>query len=149
MSEWDDLPAPAKRGKPEMLIQQACLAYVGKCVVGGFAFAIPNETHGSGQGQRASKAYLMTRKANGVRSGSPDLYVCFHGGDLWVEVKAPKGTITESQHAVHAILRECGKHVAVVRSIEDLEGALRAAGATLRRSKLSAPIPVQPLRAAG
>lgn len=145
MTEWDDTSAPvkAKRGKPEMLLQRAIRAYISRCVVGGFSWAVPNEVG------NISKAYLMSRKANGVTAGAPDLVVVFHHGVCFMEMKAPRGTVSPSQAAVHDILRDCGQQIHVVRSIEDAEAALRAAGATLRRSKLSAPMPVQPLRAAG
>jgi hypothetical protein len=65
----------------------------------------------------------------GVLPGMPDLLLPCPSGRwcaLWLEVKTPKGRVTESQLAVHADLTAMGNLVRVVRSASEAEPILRA-----------------------
>jgi hypothetical protein len=78
------------------------------------AFAVPN-------GGLRSKAVAGKLKAEGVRSGVPD--VClpkarggYHG--LFIEFKSASGRLTDAQHQELALLEADGYAVAVCRSTE-------------------------------
>lgn len=67
-------------------------------------------------------------KAAGVMSGFPDL-ICLpyaNVGPFFLEVKTKTGRVSVAQTQVHAMLRERGYPVAVVRSIDDVRDFLRA-----------------------
>jgi hypothetical protein len=114
-------PSRKKRGRPEMGIQRAILGFIARCCPGADARAIPNDS--------MTRSAQLARRSQGVIAGTPDLVVIAPGGvTVWLEVKAPRGTLSEAQKATHARWRGLGHHVAVVRSIEDAEDALRAAG---------------------
>ena len=50
-------------------------------------------------------------------------------GQVWIEVKTGGAVPTERQLQSHALLRDCGQKVLVVRSLEELEAGLRSVGA--------------------
>lgn len=117
-------PAPRKgkrRQKPELAIQRAILGFVARCCPGSDVRAIPNDS--------MTRGAQLARRAQGVIAGTPDLVVIAPGGiTVWLEVKAPRGVLSEAQKGTHAHWKRNGHHVAVVRSIEDAEAVLRAAG---------------------
>jgi len=129
--DWLEKPAK-KRGNPELLVQRAVIAFVKRCVAGGFAFHVPNET-----GARTGRGHLFARHRAGVVSGVPDIYAFWPGGSCWMECKADKGKLSDAQEAMLSMLRDAGQHVGVVRGVEDAEAVLRAAGAPLRTSRLA------------
>lgn len=86
-------------------------------------------TVGHGGGGRVRGAHL---KAAGVRAGWPDVQLCWDGRLLCVELKAPKGRVSDAQRACHDDLIAAGAGVAVCRSIADVEAALREWGIPLR-----------------
>jgi hypothetical protein len=81
---------------------------------------------------RGGKVYRMNagRARNNVRmseAGTPDLLAIFpEGKTIWVEVKTPKGKLSEEQLRVHCQLTSYGQRVIVARSVEDVEQELSA-----------------------
>lgn len=64
-------------------------------------------------------------KQQGMRPGFPDLALYGPGGrHMLMEVKAPKGRVSEAQAECIAELQARGVHVAVVRSIDDALAAV-------------------------
>lgn len=49
-------------------------------------------------------------KRLGLTAGIPDLVVIHHGFTLWIELKAPGGSLSEPQKAMHARLRAAHKY---------------------------------------
>lgn len=126
---FDAAKSKPKRGKPEQVIQRAVIAFVKRTVRGGWAFHVPNDTGGS---RGNASHHKLARHRAGVVSGVPDVFACWPGGGCcWLEIKAPKGRVSDQQAHIHSVLRACDQYVAVVRSIEDAEKALRAFGAPL------------------
>jgi hypothetical protein len=88
--------------------------------------------HSPNEGRR--HVAFQKKLANlGTRWGWPDIELfappeAFLSATQWapvfLEVKAPAGRMTANQQTVHQLLRECCCQVAVVRSIEDVEGFL-------------------------
>jgi len=59
-----------------------------------------------------------------TRRGTPDILVCWHGKFIAIEVKGPKGRLTETQALVLQSIRENGKGIAIVANcIEDVAKA--------------------------
>jgi len=84
-----------------------------------FFFHVPNE----GRRDRREAGIL---RAMGVVPGIPDLIVPIphvRAGQpvagLAMEVKTPRGQLTEPQRRVMAVLHRCGWHCAIVRSLDD------------------------------
>ena len=71
-------------------------------------------------------------KRLGTKKGLPDILVISGGHATWLELKAPKGRVQEAQEMCHAELREAGCGVYIVRSLDDLEAALRDAGVPVK-----------------
>ena len=66
--------------------------------------------------------------------GSADITGLLKGGRrLEIEVKAPKGHLTEEQEAFGAMVTKMGGLYIEARSVEDVQTALRKAGAWRRR----------------
>jgi hypothetical protein len=83
---------------------------------------IPNE------GRRSAVAGRRL-KQEGLLPGAPDLVCVGDAGRVaFLEVKAQKGRLSDTQTDCHDMLRRKGHAVAVVRSIDDALKALREAG---------------------
>ena len=75
-------------------------------------FAIPN-------GGMRHKLVALKLKREGVRPGVPDCCLPVPRGkyaSLWIEFKAEKGKVTETQAEWHTLLRSLGHRVEVCRS---------------------------------
>lgn len=140
-------PKAKKRGNPERDIQKAIVAFVERCAPDVFIAASVNEAPAdSSDPDKRARFYASRRKA-GVRPGWPDLTCLWTGGALLLEVKAPGGRLSDAQRELHPRLAAMGWPVAVVRSVEDAEAALRAAGAPVRgRTKLHMAVPAERIR---
>ncbi len=53
-------------------------------------------------------------------AGTPDIIACIAGRLVGIEVKAPRGRLTEAQEAWHANARAAGALVIVARSVDDV-----------------------------
>lgn len=95
--------------------------------------------HSANEGVRGGKAGLLDgarRKAMGQVAGFPDIAV-FSGakaGPMFFEVKSPGGSVSASQAAIIARLRDFGYEVAVVRSIDDVRARLFEWGVPTREA---------------
>ena len=79
-------------------------------------------------------AYRMKQKRQGVIAGWPDLEIFVPPAawtsetvpwcPIFLEIKTPKGRVSENQKAAHKLLTSCGCAVAVVRSIEETAQAV-------------------------
>lgn len=80
-----------------------------------------------GKAGRAGMIAAQTQRAAGTLNGFPDLIVLpyAHVGPFFLEVKAPRGTVSRAQKQVHEMLRALGYPVEVVRSIDDVRAFLR------------------------
>jgi hypothetical protein len=109
-----------KRAAPERAIQSAIRQRL--IFHGVVCIAIPNAA-------KRSPGMARAMKAEGLMAGAPDL-VCVgdHGRVAWLEVKAPRGVVSDAQASVHELLRRKGHLVAVVRSQDEAADTLRAAG---------------------
>ena len=108
-----------RRGNPEAVIQRAIvqrLIWHGCKVV-----AIPNEGKRSVQAGRAMRG-------TGLAKGAPDLMVLRAGRIGFLEVKAPKGRVSDAQAEMHAAFGHHGFRVHVVRSQDEAVAALRSEG---------------------
>jgi hypothetical protein len=112
--------AKPRRPSPERAIQIAIKQLL--IMRGIVALHIPNG------GKRSAVAGWMLR-AEGMIAGAPDLLLLHSNGRTgWLEVKAAKGRLSDAQRAFHALLTRKGHRVAVVRSVDDAEAALREWG---------------------
>jgi hypothetical protein len=69
-------------------------------------------------------------KAEGVRKGSPDLFVMLPAGRVgWIEMKTPKGRQSPEQKGFEAICNRLGHLYAVAHSLDEAIEFLRAIGA--------------------
>jgi hypothetical protein len=83
-----------------------------------------------GKKGKAGMLAAQRQKAAGTMSGFPDL-VCFpyaEVGPFFLEVKTPKGRVSDVQKQVHHMLAERGYPVGVVRSIDDVRAFLQDNG---------------------
>lgn len=76
-------------------------------------FAIPNGGH---RHIRQGEAL----KAEGVRRGTPDLCFMLPNGRVgWLEMKAPKGSLSKEQKAFRDLAQTLGHHWAMARSVDE------------------------------
>lgn len=81
---------------------------------------------------------LRTKKAGaklaaqGANAGYPDYLIVYGGRALFIEIKAPTGTLSPVQRQKINKLHFCGADVAVCRSVPEVEHALLEAGVRLR-----------------
>jgi hypothetical protein len=96
----------------EAQIQRAVIQHIAwRARPGMFAFHVPN----GGWRSRVEGAIL---KAIGTVAGVPDIICIFEGRCYALELKAPKGRLTDVQCVVHERLREAGAVVAVAHGID-------------------------------
>lgn len=81
---------------------------------------------------KAAMLRQMALKRRGVVTGWPDIEIIYKVDNsfriLFLEVKNADGSLTEKQKALHHELIEDGHDVYVVRSVNDVENALRNIG---------------------
>ena len=106
----------------EAAFQQAIVETLTLQLRGCVIAAVPNEVHETG---RRAKAEVSKKKARGLCPGFPDLIVIWGLGCYLIEVKTPKGRLSENQKAVHARLKENGVAVFVIRNHKELDEAIR------------------------
>ena len=133
------MEAPRKNAHPERDLQRAIVALLRR----GYPHIVYNAATNEAQARETDEAKRMrfgaARKASGVTSGWPDLTLALPGGrTLYLELKAPKGRVSEAQEYIHARLRSLGHQVEVVRSVEEVQQLLHGANVFQHR-------PVQPL----
>jgi hypothetical protein len=73
-------------------------------------------------------------KAMGLRGGFPDIMLVHptRGVFCGIELKSASGRLSEDQVAIHGLIRKSWGLVEVCRSVEEVEGTLRAWGFELR-----------------
>lgn len=85
-------------------------------------FAVPN-------GGYRSKATGAKLKAEGVRSGTPDICIMLEAGKVaWLEMKASKGSLGINQKAFKEMAERLGHHWAVAKSLDEAIVHLKAWG---------------------
>lgn len=89
------------------------------------SFHIPNE------GRRGFRQQSEFKRAGGV-AGMPDRCILWQGRAYFLEAKGRLGRMSPAQKAMFVCLQSAGCDVAVVRSVDDVQSALRAWGITLR-----------------
>jgi hypothetical protein len=115
-----------KRAQPEEQLQMAVCKFLAHALEGNsMFFAVPN-------GGLRSRTEAIRLKATGVIAGVCDLFVVNDGRLIGLELKAPKGRVSDAQLYCHERLRRARVPVTVCRSIEDVIVALTAAGVPLR-----------------
>ena len=67
---------------------------------------------------------VLPEERHGLGIGSPDLLVIVRGRGGFLELKTDKGSLSPEQRAYHAICRERGVWVEVVRSVEEAVAAV-------------------------
>ena len=120
------LPERAPRRHLEDDLQRAVMQFLDWALgARGVAYAIPN-----GGKRHAREAARM--KGLGVKPGVPDIGICFEGRSLFVELKAPRGVMSDAQKDMTRRLHYAGGVVMLCRSVEDVEAQLREACIPLR-----------------
>jgi hypothetical protein len=76
----------------------------------------------AGGGGKVRGAHL---KAMGYKPGWPDILVVYRGRTICIELKAPGGTLSKPQKALHPRLTLAGALVYTAKRIEEVEGFLR------------------------
>lgn len=66
-------------------------------------------------------------------AGIPDYIGVYKGLFIGIEVKTPKGKVTEKQEYKHKILKDCGGKVIVARSVEDVKDFIHELNCDLHR----------------
>ena len=84
--------------------------------------------HGGKRGKREAGRL----KAKGVRPGWPDIEIMWQRRAHFIELKAPKGLLSDNQIDTHLALKQAGALIATCRCVEEVEGTLRGWGLPLR-----------------
>ncbi len=120
-----------RRQAPEEQLQMATVKFLRHALdANAMFFAVPN-------GGLRSRTEAMRFKATGTIAGMPDLFVIFSGKTLGIELKAPKGRLSDAQINCHAKLMSAGVRVGVCRSLEEVVSELLMAGVPLRAKVLA------------
>lgn len=109
-----------KRKHPEDQIQTAIVAFLAVYESQGKLsyFAVPN-------GEKRDAVTGAKLKRLGTRAGVPDIVILFPGNHtIFLEVKAPKGALSESQTAWFTWLNAARYTVAVVRSVDEAKAMI-------------------------
>lgn len=71
-------------------------------------------------------------KAMGALPGVPDLYIAWPGHTLWIELKAPKGSVSEAQRTFAHRAINIGHDVHICRSVDEVLNVLDVMGVPTR-----------------
>lgn len=114
------------RRRPEQAFQQQVAHYLAAYLGGTTAWwsAIP-----LGGGGRLRGAIL---KGMGVKSGIPDIFIVARGRVYGLELKAPKGSVSEAQREAHRALELAGCPVAICKSLDDVAAFLKRHGIAVK-----------------
>jgi hypothetical protein len=126
-------PRKAKRATPERDQQRAVVAWLRKagCIVQ----ATFTEQAATSRDKAKRARFGAARKASGATTGFPDLTVVTPSGRvLFVEMKAPKGELSDAQAEIHAEMRARGCVVLLGRDIWSVQQGMAEAGVTLVRA---------------
>lgn len=119
----------AMRKSPETTIQVEAVAVLRDLVAyqqlpaNLVIFHVPNEGH---RGGAKAKVVGALRKAMGVLAGTPDLVVSLGAAVLYLELKAPKGRVSETQKAFRRQVEAEGGKYALCRSVAEVVEAVRS-----------------------
>ncbi|MCX5620106.1 VRR-NUC domain-containing protein [Bombella pollinis] len=114
-----------KRNHTEDRIHRYIANYLKLAAPEGFFWtSIENRNEGAVEGKRRSK--------RGCKAGVPDILTIYRGNVLFLEVKAPKGRLHDSQKERIPEINEAGAGVEIVRSVDDAFRALIKAGVPVR-----------------
>jgi hypothetical protein len=101
-----------------------------------FEIALPEDCFAfhpaNGGYRRAVEAAIL--KAMGVVRGVPDIIVIWQGRVFGIELKADKGRTSMAQLATHQAMRAAGCEIAVCRTLDEVETAMRGWGIPLLAS---------------
>lgn len=104
------------------LIQWAKVTKIKGFLIADYLFAIPN-------GGTRNVREAVNLKAQGVKSGVSDLFLALptstHSG-LWIELKSPKGKLSESQKEWLDRMDTCGYSTSVCYSVDMAIDAIKA-----------------------
>jgi len=68
----------------------------------------------------------------GLKRGVPDILIIEAGHAFWLELKTPRGRLSEAQALAHTALRLAGSGVATCQTLEEVMIALNVWGVSLR-----------------
>lgn len=106
------------RNRPEQELQiQVCRFLDVALPEDAVYFAIPN-------GFKRTKVEAGVAKITGQKAGVSDLCIIHRSRPIFIELKAPKGRLSEAQAHMQASLMLAGALVQTCRSLEDVEGFL-------------------------
>lgn len=108
--------------RTEDTIQAACVSYLDILAKQGRLdfFAVPNAA-------RRNVRQASHLKRTGMRAGVSDLILLFPMGRIFfIEVKTPKGRLSDSQVAFNERVRALGHFTYVVHSVDELKGVIDA-----------------------
>ena len=117
-----------RRKTPEQNFQMDIKQYLD------LALPFPHAWFGASAATGTSKTTGGILKAMGYQAGTPDMLVTYQGQTIWLELKSASGSLTKVQEQCRDDLVTSGCKWALVRTLEDVERALRCFGVPLRAS---------------
>lgn len=128
-----NIPAKRKRSNGEDQTQAAICGYLRASLPAGSLFhSIPNGAYLAGKNEAARGRQMAKLKWTGLLPGAADLFVMWNGRGIYLEVKTDTGRLQETQKAFCDSVMAAGGFYSVVRSIDDAESVLKAAGVPMR-----------------
>jgi len=116
------------RRQSEAALQHAVMQYL--------ALALPPDAiahHSPGEGMRSLRAQRDLKRSGHVK-GWPDIEIIWRGRAYFIELKAPRGSLSAAQRETHRRLSYAGAEVMLCKSVEQVEAALREVCVPLRAS---------------
>lgn len=106
--------AGKRRSSPEHKMQVALFDYLALALRPELeARAVPN-------GEKRHISVASRLKDEGVRRGTPDIFVCLPEGRVgWLEMKAPKGSLQPEQRAFRDKVQALGHFWGMARSVDE------------------------------
>lgn len=103
-----------RRSSPEHRLQVALFDYLALALRPELeARAVPN-------GEKRHISVASRLKAEGVRRGTPDIFICLPNGRIaWLEMKAAKGSLSPEQKAFRDKVLALGHHWASAKTIDE------------------------------
>jgi hypothetical protein len=74
----------------------------------------------------------------GLKAGMPDILIWYNGFTIGMELKTPRGRLSEAQRSTRKRLEQAGVKYIVCRDLQDVVNNLEMLQIPLRRSRLAA-----------
>ena len=117
----DEAPAKTRKRHPEWDLQTACYVWAKRNITTMYLWLSIDRGAGT-------KMQRLREAARGFKAGTPDVLLLIEDGAVFVEIKAPRGTVSAAQKQMAELIAGVGHEIYVAHSVAEFCYAILEAG---------------------